>query len=67
MRIAFLCFIYRDCKYDIYVFPHTSTQYVKCGSTIEEYKLLSILVLRIDLTVFKIPIHPDTLLKISSI
>ena len=41
---------------DLCVFPHTSTQYVKCGSTNEEYKLFNILVLRIDLALFKIPV-----------
>ena len=49
--------------YYYYVFPHTSTQYVKCGSTSQKYKLFNILVLRIDRTLFKIPVHLDTFFK----
>ena len=67
MRIALFCFLYKDCKYVLYVFTHTSTQYVKCGSTSEEYKLFYILVLRIDLTLFKIPVRLDTFLQTSAI
>ena len=44
---------------DQYVFPHTSTQYVMCGSTGEAYKPFNILVLRIDLALFVIPVHPE--------
>ena len=57
---AIFCFLCKDCKYDQCVFPHTSAQYVKCGSISEEYKLCYILVLRIDLALFNIPVHLDT-------
>ena len=66
-RIALFCFLYRDCKYGLFVFPHTSTQYVKCGSTSESYKLFNILMLTIDLTLLNIPAHLDTFIQTSTI
>ena len=42
-------------------------QYVKCGSTSEEYRLFNIFVLRIDLALHKIHVHLDTFLHTSAI
>ena len=60
-------FIYKRCKYELYALLYTSTQYVTFGTINILFKIINILVLRLYLALFKIPMHLDTYSRVFAI